>query len=77
MVFWIGFAFRLTGAKKQLDNQIHHYVHDSNVNEHVRHKSPNLFTFPWVVDEETRSRSTGWCSDIVDVSILVFSAKVF
>lgn len=65
------------GTEKQLHNQVHHDMHDSYVDEHVRNEAPGFWASEWVVDEKSRERTAGWCSDVVHVAVLVISTKDF
>lgn len=46
-------------AKEDLNDQIHHDVHDANVNEHVRDKAPGFVASERIVNEQHGRRSIG------------------
>lgn len=60
-------------SEKNLNQKVHGDVHDSNVHEHVGHKTPSLVTPPRIVDENLSCRSIHIEAHVVDVFILVFS----
>lgn len=45
-------------TQEYLDDQIHHDVHDTDVDEHVGDEAPGLIAPKWIVDEKRRCRTT-------------------
>jgi len=46
-------------AQKDLNNQVHHQMHDAHMDEHVAHKAPSLVTLVRIVDEQSGRRTAG------------------
>lgn len=66
-----------SSAKEKLNNQVHHDVHNADMNKHICDKSPSLFATPWIVNEQARHRTTRAGTNIIDIAVLVISKNKF
>jgi hypothetical protein len=62
-------------SEEQLNDQVHHDVHHSNVDEHVSDETPCLVSLPGIVDEDFCHGTTGAQADSVDVAVSVIAKR--
>lgn len=41
-----------SNAQENLNDQIHHDMHDADMHKHIRNKAPNFITSIWIIDEQ-------------------------
>jgi hypothetical protein len=59
-----------------LHDQVHHDVHDADMNKHVRHEAPRFIAFSRVVNEELCHRSACTRADALDVVVGVVTESL-
>lgn len=64
-----------SSSEEELNQQIHHQVHDSNVDEHVSHEAPGFLASVGIVDEKDGGGSIGSYSDMFHTFVAVISAR--
>lgn len=64
-----------SSSEEKLNQQIHHQMHDSDVDEHVSHKAPGFFSSVGIVDEKGGGGSIGSDSDMFHSFVAVISER--